>query len=43
MNETSVLREETVQPGATWPHVAKRGTALRIANPEGGANMEPEP
>ncbi|HEY4085278.1 MAG TPA: urea amidolyase associated protein UAAP1 [Bryobacteraceae bacterium] len=33
-----VLWEETVQPGATWSHVLKRGTALRITDPEGGAN-----
>jgi urea carboxylase-associated protein 2 len=38
MSETSVLWEETVQPGATWSHVLKRGTALRITDIEGGAN-----
>ncbi len=32
------LWEETVQPGATWSHVLKRGTALRITDLEGGAN-----
>ena len=37
MNET-VLWEETVRPGATWSHVLKRGTALRITDLEGGAN-----
>jgi urea carboxylase-associated protein 2 len=38
MSETSVLWEETVQPGATWSHVLKRGTALRLTDLEGGAN-----
>ena len=38
MSETSVLWEETVQPGATWSHVLKRGTALRLTDAEGGAN-----
>jgi urea carboxylase-associated protein 2 len=32
------LFEETVHPGATWSHVLKRGTALRITDPMGGAN-----
>lgn len=32
------LWEETVQPGATWSHVLKRGTALRITDVAGGAN-----
>jgi len=32
------LWEETVQPGATWSHVLKRGTVLRITDVEGGAN-----
>lgn len=30
--------EETVQPGATWSQVMKRGTALRLTDVEGGAN-----
>ena len=34
----SILFEEIVQPGATWSHVLKRGTALRIVDVEGGAN-----
>ena len=38
MSETPVLWEETVQPGATWSHVLKRGTSLRITDLEGGAN-----
>jgi len=38
MDQTSVLWEETVAPGATWSHVLKRGTALRITDLEGGAN-----
>lgn len=36
---TAVLWEETVQPGATWSHVLKRGTALRITDTEGGCNV----
>jgi urea carboxylase-associated protein 2 len=31
--------EETIQPGATWSHILKRGTALRITDVEGGANV----
>jgi len=38
MSDTSVLWEETVQPGASWSHVLKRGTALRLTDLEGGAN-----
>ena len=38
MNGRSVLWEETVEAGATWSHVLKRGTALRISDVEGGAN-----
>ncbi len=34
----NVAWEETVQPGATWSHVVKRGTALRLTDLEGGAN-----
>jgi uncharacterized protein len=34
-----ILFEETVQPGATWSHVLKRGTALRIIDTDGGANI----
>jgi uncharacterized protein YcgI (DUF1989 family) len=33
------LFEETLQPGASWSHVLKRGTALRITDLEGGANV----
>ena len=39
MNQPSILWEETIQPGATWSHVMKRGTALRITDVEGGANV----
>jgi urea carboxylase-associated protein 2 len=39
MNHPSILWEETVWPGASWSHVLKRGTALRIADIEGGANV----
>ncbi|MBZ5618101.1 MAG: urea carboxylase-associated family protein [Acidobacteriia bacterium] len=38
MSESPVLWEETVQPGASWSHVLKRGTALRITDVEGCAN-----
>lgn len=39
MEESSILWEEVIQPGATWSHVLKRGTALRITDLEGGANV----
>jgi uncharacterized protein len=39
MTEQSICWEETIQPGATWSHVLKRGTALRITDIEGGANV----
>jgi urea carboxylase-associated protein 2 len=39
MSDTSILWEETIQPGASWSHVLKRGTALRITDTEGGANV----
>jgi uncharacterized protein len=32
------LFEEVIQPGATWSHVLKRGTAIRITDTRGGAN-----
>src|SRR4030095_8915631 len=38
MADMLILWEETVQPGATWSHVLKRGTALRLTDIEGGAN-----
>ena len=38
MSETPILWDETVQPGATWSHILKRGTALRLTDLEGGAN-----
>jgi uncharacterized protein len=34
-----ILWEEIVQPGATWSHVLKRGTALRMTDTAGGANV----
>lgn len=37
--ETSVLSSEILSGGATWSHVLKRGTALRITDVEGGANV----
>lgn len=39
MNHPSILWEETLQPGASWSHVLKCGTALRISDIEGGANV----
>ena len=39
MSDPSVLWEETVQAGAAWSHVLKRGTALRILDIEGDANV----
>ena len=39
MDHPSILWEETVQPGASWSHVLKRGTVLRITDIEGGANV----
>jgi len=39
MTQMPNLWEETIQPGATWSHVLKRGTALHIADTEGGANV----
>jgi urea carboxylase-associated protein 2 len=39
MDPSSILWEETVQPGASWSHVLKRGTQLRITDIQGGANV----
>lgn len=39
MNETSQLWEEALQPGASWSHVLKRHTALRLTDIAGGANV----
>ena len=39
MSETPILWEETIQPGASWSHVMKRGTSLRITDLGGGANV----
>src|SRR5262244_3241112 len=38
MSDTPILWEETVPGGASWSHVLKRGTALRLTDVEGGAN-----
>jgi urea carboxylase-associated protein 2 len=38
MGENPTLWEETIQPGATWSHVLKRGTAVRLTDTQGGAN-----
>jgi uncharacterized protein len=39
MHDSPVLWEEVLQPGATWSHVLKRGTSLRIVDIGGGANV----
>lgn len=39
MAEDAILFQEVVQPGATWSHVLKRGSALRITDIAGGANV----
>jgi urea carboxylase-associated protein 2 len=39
MSDPSVLWEEVVQGGASWSHVLKRGTAVRILDSEGNANV----
>jgi len=39
MSDSPILWEETIQPGASWSHVVKRGTALRLTDVEGGANV----
>ncbi|HUB82156.1 MAG TPA: urea amidolyase associated protein UAAP1 [Bryobacteraceae bacterium] len=39
MQDSSVLWEETIEPGASWSHVLKRGAVLRITDIEGGANV----
>jgi uncharacterized protein len=38
LDPTVVRFEEVVLPGANWSHVLKRGTTLRLTDPEGGAN-----
>lgn len=35
----NILFEETLAPGAAWSHILKRGTALRLTDTEGGANV----
>jgi urea carboxylase-associated protein 2 len=37
--ESTALWTEIVPGGATWSHVLKRGTALRMTDVEGGANV----
>ncbi len=40
MNDNAIsMWEEPLIGGATWSHVLKRGTALRITDAEGGANV----
>jgi uncharacterized protein len=33
------LFDDAIQPGATWSHILKRGTALRITDVQGGVNV----
>jgi urea carboxylase-associated protein 2 len=35
----TVLFEENIEPGATWSHILKRGTALRLTDVGGGGNV----
>jgi len=37
--QSSVLWEESLRGGSAWSHVLKRGTALRITDIDGGANV----
>jgi uncharacterized protein len=39
MTEDAVLFQDVVPPGATWSHVLKRGSALRITDIAGGVNV----
>lgn len=39
MSDAALLWEDTIQPGATWSHVVKRGTSLRLIDVDGGANL----
>jgi urea carboxylase-associated protein 2 len=39
LRERFVLWEETIEAGATWSHVLKRGTSLRITDMQGGCNV----
>ena len=39
MHDLPLLWDEILQPGATWSHVLKRGTQLRLIDIEGGANV----
>src|SRR5262249_5920268 len=39
MSTSPILWEETVLSAASWSHVLKRGTCLRITDIEGGANV----
>jgi len=39
LSKTNLLWEETLPGGAHWSFVMKRGTALRLTDVEGGANL----
>ena len=39
MPDAVPLFEETLMPGAAWSHILKRGTALRLTDTDGGANV----
>jgi urea carboxylase-associated protein 2 len=38
-NNATLLWEESLPPAATWSHILKRGTTLRLTDTEGGANV----
>lgn len=39
MDASTNLWSETIPPGGSWSHVLKRGSALRLTDIEGGANV----
>jgi len=39
IDPSQIRFQETVPGGANWSHVLKRGTTLRLSNPQGGANV----
>ena len=39
IQDRELLWEDCIQPGATWSHILRRGTSLRITDESGGANV----
>ncbi len=39
MSNSSILWKETIAGAGTWSHILKRGTAVRLIDTEGGANV----